>query len=191
MIVIKIFAWKLKNSGKGKDIFGVYDKSSGKIDGYDKWQLLLGYYLITFLSIIAQVVIWWIDYDLDLGFFVAFIYHSLILAICVIFLLGPSFQYDFEYTLTQFNIGLGIAIIPTLATLPFNGFPLCLRHFYFNFFLAFFYSEIQCVKNNQIKIFDLNTKDLETMENSPNRFAVAFLLLFSDQTLSEIVEQLQ
>ncbi|PIC31965.1 hypothetical protein B9Z55_012483 [Caenorhabditis nigoni] len=65
MIVIKFVAWMLKRSKKGKKINEKYDKSSGKVDSYDKCQLLFGYYSMTFLTILLQVSIWWVDYDND------------------------------------------------------------------------------------------------------------------------------
>ncbi|CAO4372538.1 unnamed protein product [Caenorhabditis nigoni] len=168
MIVIKIVAWMLKRSEKGKQFYGKYDKSSGKVDSYDKWQLLFGYYSMTFLTILLQFAIWWVDYDNDLGFFAAVVYYILSLAIHFLFIFGPAYQYEFEYLPEQVLWGYGIILFSTLVTIPSNGYPGFLRHFFLNIMLAIFITEVQCVQNDRIVIDDLNVEDLEDMKNAPD-----------------------
>ena len=62
-IVVRILFRIFKNSKFFEYSVSDYKENQPKIEKYDKWNLLVGYYGLAIISTIPQFIVWWVEYD--------------------------------------------------------------------------------------------------------------------------------
>ncbi|KAF1767142.1 hypothetical protein GCK72_007101 [Caenorhabditis remanei] len=134
---------------RDSEFFEIY--GDGRMEKYEMWNKVFGYSGIVFYTLVAQFLLWWINWDLEVGIVITAFHHLLSMVSSWLFIFQVNQKYACASSrFVDFVTPVLIMLSAVPAGILSSSAAVWMAHSYFSIYLFVFLFDIRAIINDNL-----------------------------------------